>query len=135
MFRWVLPGQLARASRPGYGPGRPVSELEVGVWVDAARNGGIVSVLCLLAHDQLALYGGLPGGLLEYYRARGLPVAPVPVPDHQQPALRVDEEDRVWAAFRALPRPVLVHCSAGIDRTGQAVEVISRRLAEAGARA
>ena len=46
------------------------------------------------------------------------------------PALSEDDLQKIWAAYQALPKPVLVHCSAGIHRTGLAVYYIQKRLSE-----
>ena len=86
------------------------------------------SILCLLADEHLDLYSGLPGGLLDYYRTRGFMVAHVPVADHKTPPLNDAELDHVWKAFRDLPKPVLAHCSAGVDRTGAAIKNIKVKL-------
>ena len=78
------------------------------------------------------MYSEIPGGLLDYYRSNDFLVEHMPTQDHQQPPL--DESDllAVWTAYQRLPKPVLVHCSAGIDRTGQAVKFIQARLAQEG---
>ena len=42
-----------------------------------------------------------------------------------------EQLDEVVQSFRRLPKPVLVHCSAGYDRTGRVVRhILGRREAE-----
>ena len=128
---WVLEGRLARSPRPGYRPGAEaaVPRDVVDAWLERLRGLGIASIICLLAEDQLPLYEpGLPGGLLGYYRQAGFHVAHVPAPDAQAQPYTEAQLEAAWRAFLTLPKPVLVHCSAGYDRTGRVVDHILTRL-------
>lgn len=130
-MHWVIPLQLARSSRPGYGGEVPseVPKHAVDEWLEALKVEGVKSVICLLSDDQLPLYSSLPKGLLDYYRAAGFEVAWIPVRDHLRPPLSEADLGRVWEAYLRLPKPILVHCSAGLDRTGSAVGHIHTMLA------
>jgi protein-tyrosine phosphatase len=132
VIEWVIKGQLARSCRPGYGGERRrnVPQDEVNGWIRAAQEAGIKSIICLLAGDQLNLYNALPTDLVAYYERAGLRVTHIPALDHHSPPLSADDLARVWAAYQELPKPVLIHCSAGIDRTGMAVSHITQRLAK-----
>lgn len=123
-----IPLVLYSSSRPGYDFGRnaKVPRRTVDEWLEGVQTVGIASVLCLLSDDQLRLYASLPGGLLEYYRAKRLVVGHVPAKDHATPPLSDAQVAEVEKVFAELPKPVLVHCSAGLDRTGQAVEHLKR---------
>jgi protein-tyrosine phosphatase len=129
---WVIPQALARSSRPGYSGerGRLVSSKEVDAWLSEVRACGIKSIMCLLAQDQLPLYNRLPADLISYYQNAGFTVMHIPAQDHRQPPLTREQLDKVWEAYQTLPKPVLVHCSAGIDRTGRAVEHIKQLLSK-----
>jgi len=131
MIQREIPGHLFSSSRPGYDYGRnsPVAAEVVGDWIGAAKSQGVKSIVCLLNEQHLKLYGAVPGGLLQAYRDAGFEVGHVPVVDHQRPPLSAEELAVVERKFEELPKPVLVHCSAGIDRTGAAVRHLKNRMA------
>jgi protein-tyrosine phosphatase len=133
MPSWVIENNLAKSQRPGYSGerGRPVPRQEVDAWIAEAKGFGVRSIICLLAEDQLHLYDQLPNDLVSYYRQAGFEAEHVPACDHQQPPLSQDDLAKIWVVYQRLTKPVLVHCSAGVDRTGRAVEYIQRQLKSA----
>jgi hypothetical protein len=93
------------------------------------RQAGIASIICLLAGDQLPLYTrALPQGLLDFYAESGFEVANIASPDGQAEPYTEQQLEQAWQAFSSLPKPVLVHCSAGHDRTGRIVDYVLRRM-------
>ena len=127
VIRWAIPGVLARSCRPGYPAVRvPLSEVEA--WLVAVLAKGISSVLCLLSNGEIELYYRRHRiDLLGLYRDAGLKVAHLPSDDDGAARLTADEHKRITDGFESLPQPVLVHCSAGIERTGRAVRVLTQR--------
>ena len=131
MVSWIIEGELAVSARPGFAPGeeRAVPAAAVEAWIAGAREAGVRSVICLLGDDQLPLYTeALPKGLLARYRAAGLEVAHHGVRDGLTDPFTPAQLEEAWESFRRLPKPVLVHCSAGHDRTGRVVRHILGRL-------
>ena len=121
---WVLPELLAKSPRPGY-PGREGTSKEVGdEWIENVRAMGVRSIICFLSDHQLAFYSDLPSGLIQYYRDAGFDVAHIPEDDYKSPPLSEEGVRESVAAFERLEKPVLVHCSAGLARTGMAIDAI-----------
>jgi hypothetical protein len=135
---WAIPNQLACAQRPlrdhpNFGGRTPLPHSArdlVIAWVDrvTSRFPSIISLLEDTQNDRYYIRGGLglhEHGLLGYYRSRGLRVASLPCTDYQVPTAKTME--RALRMFQALPKPVLLHCSAGIDRTAPVAGFICER--------
>ena len=125
-LQWVIPGTLARSCRPCYNDDFPTKRL-INNWLKEVARMKIKSILCLLSQEQLDEFYGANGiQLLETYRQHEFVVAHVPVPDYQMPPLSGADLAMIEKALTELPKPWLIHCSAGIDRTGASVEYIKK---------
>lgn len=133
MPNWVVEGLIATSPRPGYTPGPEyrVPAETVDEWLDRVVRHGIRSVICLIDQSQLWLYQhSLPEGLLGRYQQAGLEVAHIPAPDQQTIPFTPQQYEAAWTAFQSMRKPVLVHCSAGMDRTGRVVSHILMRMGD-----
>lgn len=84
----------------------------------------INSILCLLSSKEMKMYYvEIDGDLIGFYERNGFKVFHINVIDFQNPVLSIYEESQVKQAFESLPKPILIHCGAGEDRTGAAVEI------------
>ncbi len=131
MPNWVVEGLIATSPRPGYHPGpeQTVADGVLEAWLFETLEFGISSVICLIGGDQLWLYRKVaPQGLIARYQEAGLEVFHIPTVDQQTHPFTEDQYEAAWRAFQELPKPVLVHCSAGMDRTGRIVNHILSRL-------
>ncbi|MGE5417947.1 MAG: tyrosine-protein phosphatase [Acidobacteriota bacterium] len=134
-LEWVIPKILAASARPGRELGEePVPKEIVDTWLAKVRDMSIKSIICLLDSKHLGLYDSLDAGLIEYYSNCGFSVYHCPIKD---PAYyRGGQAElgqnlaRLWKIYNTLPKPVLVHCSAGEDRTGRVIEYLQDRISE-----
>jgi protein tyrosine phosphatase (PTP) superfamily phosphohydrolase (DUF442 family) len=121
---WVLPELLAKSPRPGYPESEGISKEAVDEWIENIRAMGVRSIICFLSDHQLAFYSDLPSGLIQYYRDAGFDVAHIPEDDYKSPPLSEEGVREAVASFERLQKPALVHCSAGLARTGMAIDAI-----------
>lgn len=125
-YTMIIPGVLMSSNRPGY-PSEDVAVAIVDAWIDQIKKDKGRTVLCLLDGKQLDFYGQLgDGGLLKRYRDAGLNVIHRPVKDYLIPAVSPEVLERISSDFLAAELPMLVHCSAGRDRTGAVIKYLTR---------
>ena len=133
-IQWVIKDELAFAKRPGSGMW-PVPAKVVDQWLENIRRAGIKSLIVMLSDDEaFEYYPDLGQLLLEYYADAGFYVRLVP---HENfggrvtlPILRA----RAREAFKTLPKPVLIHCDEGSERTQLAIRAICQGRKSSGAK-
>jgi len=143
---WAIPGKLACTRRPlrdhpdfqayVYEDHLPAEAGPLIIaWVERIVAVGVCSVVCLLPDGQLRRYHGLRGmtdGLLSLYEERGLQVRQVPCPDPRHEHVEKGWLEPIklvaYQAFLELPKPVLLHCSAGIDRSSPVAAYIACQM-------
>jgi protein-tyrosine phosphatase len=136
VLAWAIPDMLAITQRPlrahpVYGGSRrdypSEARPEIEFWITDLVGQGIRSVVALTSTKELAHYdlpAGHDGGLLALYGTAGLHTAHVPADDPAHDltaraafAAAVDDlAAAVAERLSGLPRPVVMHCSAAIDR-------------------
>ena len=134
---WVIPAHLACAHRPlrhhpRYGgSGRnlsPDAAPLVTEWARRVRAEGIRSIICLMHAKDLSYYAELDLGaenLLEFYAKQGFRVVSLPWEDPHHSRTATHDRQRklcrirtdALASYDGLPKPVLIQCSAAIDRS------------------
>jgi len=120
----VEPEILFRSCRPGY-PNRNVNSEEVDDWIKEAKENNVRTILCLLA-GQLSYYEQSgEDGLLKRYRDENFNVIHRPIDDHISPPVPYKTLERISSDFLTAELPMLVHCSAGIDRTGAVIHYLT----------
>jgi hypothetical protein len=137
VFCWVIPEKLACGQRPlrhhplygGSGQNlSPEAAPEVKKWAQLVHYGGIRSIVSLMHARDLKYYERLDLGapnLIDFYRSIGFEVAHIPWDDPHHSKTTDDQIRKklmvircdALAAYDRLPKPVMVQCSAGIDRT------------------
>jgi hypothetical protein len=145
LLYWVIDGALACAHRPlRYHPRYAGSRVRlpaealalVDEWAVRLGAAGIRSILSLMHDGDLACYGGLDlqaDDLIGYFSSQGFAVAhhPYEDPAHKRstPAERratlLKIRPQALASFDELPKPVLIQCSAGQDRSAPVAAFIA----------
>ena len=142
VITWVIPGKLACASRPlryhhiygGSGRTLPMeAKPELDKWIERVRNENIVSLICLTSEKELAHYNQLlPAGmsLIDYYKKFGFQICHIPWSEPAHGGYGnfqtevVEKRKDLLEAYDQLPKPILVHCSAAIDRSPPVVAYV-----------
>lgn len=137
LLHWVLPNMLSCGPRPlrhhalygGSGKNiAPEAAELVKEWVVAIKCLGVRSVISLMHNRDLGYYAELDLGaknLIEFYEKQGLYVEHLPWedPHHSKTQREIVRNtyslirERALVAYDELPKPVLIQCSAGVDRT------------------
>lgn len=141
---WVIPKALACAHRPlrhhprygGSGQPIPASAKPLVLdWIEQIQMEGIASIISFMHDRDLSCYceitlDGL--NLLEFLERQRFHVAAIPWEDpHHSRTDRAKKRAKLeqcccaaLEAFDRLPKPVLLQCSAGIDRSAPAAAYI-----------
>jgi len=105
------------ARRPGF-PSSPVSSMQLQRWIAFMQAQGITRVLCLLSPHQLAAYNDLLGTYRQVFGKDN--VLWVPIADFHlaEEVQLIDQIVPFLAEGEQRQEKTVVHCSAGIGRTG-----------------
>ena len=134
---WVITNSLACAHRPlrwhrlygGSGNNlAPEATLLVFEWAKRIRQDGIRSIISLMHDRDIGYYQALnlrAADLIGFYKQEGFRVSHIPWEDPHHKKSSTTEKgkmllkirEKALMAYIKLPKPVLLQCSAGIDRS------------------
>ncbi|SMF39165.1 Protein tyrosine/serine phosphatase [Xaviernesmea oryzae] len=114
-FHEVLPGQLYRSAQPS-----------PGALADYLTRYGIKTVINLRGESQRTWYKD------EVAVTRRLDVQHIDFRMSAGRELTNEESERLIAILRDAPKPILIHCLAGADRTGLASVIYLQQIANVG---
>ncbi len=117
-FHAVVAGEVYRSAQP--------SPAQLARWSKDHRLGSVLNL-------RGASSAGWYQGEISASRALGLVHADFAMKDHEK--LTPERAARLMALIDSLPKPVLIHCKAGADRTGLAAALYLARHGETEARA
>ena len=104
------------AERPVYRRNADIRREDIQPWIRFMSAHGIRRVLCLLDESQLAYYSS---ALLEVYSESFDEVTWAPIEDYCLPSPKVlDSALQALSRAESSGQPIVVHCSAGMGRTG-----------------
>jgi hypothetical protein len=149
ILAWVIPGELACAHRPlrhhpRYGgsgqPIPPEAKPLILDWVAHVRMEGIASIISFMHDRDLRCYREVDLGgqtLTEFLAHEGFTMCPIPWEDPlhgktdpvAKRAKLAQVRTQALKAYDRLPKPVLLQCSAGIDRSAPVAAYIWSRRA------
>jgi protein tyrosine phosphatase (PTP) superfamily phosphohydrolase (DUF442 family) len=120
--------QVIGVSRPGY-PIDFSNKSKVKVpneyvqnWIAEATRIGIKEIICLLDFSEFKNY---ECDLLKEYVEAGFTVHHYPIRDYNNPRISLEVLKDILNDFEQMTGPVLIHCSAGQDRTGCLLEYLA----------
>lgn len=131
--RWIVDGKIMRSSRPGY-PRTNIDEGTVNQWLsDMYEEHGIIpkTIIVFLTEEEIAKQYKFD--LVEHYSDLGIDVYHIPTPDPARlktkeggtpPAFTFEDLSNIKDIVEKAKEPILIHCSAGIDRTGQVAKYL-----------
>ena len=106
-----------------------MSAKKVDRWLQQIRQLGLKSLIVMLTAEEMdSYYPQLGQRLLDYYRDAGFKVRNIMTQDSGGIVSLPVLGDRAFAAFKALPKPVLVHCNAGLERSKFVIRAILESL-------
>jgi len=128
---WIIKNMVARSSRPGYGIKSPITEDVAEQWLECIIDsiGVKPATIITFLHDE-ELYGSnhqlgfYDFNLFDWYHEHGIETKWFPTKDPigdgggSKVPFTEDKLKEIKQAVIASKKPVLIHCSAGIDRTG-----------------
>jgi len=125
-IRVEIPDVLFASSRPGYNS-KNVTTAEVDEWITQVNEYKVATIVCLLDDQQLAYYSQLGDeGLLGRYREAGFTVIHHPIRDYSNPPVPQETLEQILLDYQGAKLPLLVHCSAGVDRTGAVIRYLKK---------